>query len=164
MTEERAKELANLFLLSPLVAVGILGAFSTKQRKSIIERDKEYGMQNNKGGCQFPNTHDCNGDKQVQVHHILPQRYCAELGIDPDFEANGITLCEHAHQVIVHPDMVIAKRDYVKNGRSYAPIFEARADKLKNKEPYWVTIYDRAFHAVVTRSEQRKNATTTKTE
>ena len=63
----------------------LLTSFSFKptQRKAIVERDQEVGikLKGNKGGCQWPYPHDCNGDKRVNVHHSLPEMYQRRMRI-----------------------------------------------------------------------------------
>lgn len=142
----QAKELAWLAsILFP--AIGM--AFSQRQRQNIIERD------GNK--CQFPERHRCNGNQQLQVHHVIPQRYAKDvLHIDPDYEDNGITLCEYSHQNLVHPDMSKARKEYGKNKNSYKDTFEARQEQLRNRQIYWNDKWDRLFNSIVQKNKQRQ--------
>jgi 23S rRNA G2445 N2-methylase RlmL len=86
----------------------------------------------------------------------LPQGYCQEFGIDPDFDTNGIVLCENAHIKVLHPDADEAKRDF-RNGdkQAFEKLRKERSDKLKERVPYWVTDYDRALYATAVRNTQR---------
>lgn len=120
-------------------------AFTTEQRKAIKERDKNK--------CQFPAPHNCGG--QLEVHHILCQRYLTNLGVDPDFAENAITICRNAHQEKVHPDMKKARKEYRRNKNSYREIFEQRDEMLRNREIYWNPQYDRQMQVVALRNTQR---------
>ena len=123
-------------------------AFTSSQKKAIRERDGNR--------CQFPADHPCNEKAELQVHHIIPQRYAKEVGIeDPDFAENGITLCEISHQNKVHPDMQEAQQTYHKNPNSFAQAFQKRDDKLKSREVYWNTTWDRLLHVLAVRNTQR---------
>lgn len=141
----------------PLATVGLLVfasmfAFTKKQRDAIVERDG--------GKCQMPKKHRHKGG--LQVHHILPQRYCEKVGIeDPDYPENGITLCEEAHVGPngIHVDIYNAKKDYHKKkregGSSFGEAFEERDKKLDNREIYWDDTYDRQMSAIAVRNTQR---------
>jgi len=123
-------------------------AFTKKQREAILERD------GNK--CQFPAKHKHKGG--LQVHHIIPQRYAQEVGIeDPDFAENGISLCEDSHVGPngVHPDIFQAKKKYPTNPKAYVEVFSQRKEKLKKKEIYWDETWDRQMHVVAIRNTQK---------
>ena len=123
-------------------------AFTKAQRSAIVERDG--------GKCQFPADHPCNGQAQLQVHHIIPQRYAKEVGIEnPDFAENGITFCEISHQEKIHPDMFEARQHYHKDSGAYDKAFKEREEKLKRKETYWNTTWDRVLHVIAVRNTQR---------
>lgn len=146
----RAEILGSLIPLG-LFAIGFGMAFTQAQRRAIIERDK--------GVCQAPFAHKCDGseaipleDRSLQVHHILPQRYCEVVGIpNPDFAENGITLCKHSHigPQGIHPDIAHAhtKDDFKK-------VFEERNKKLENHEVYWDASHDRQMHAIAVKRTQ----------
>lgn len=154
---ERTNHLSELAKLLPylsLIAVSLL-AFNREQRAYIHERDERFGITTGKGGCQFPESHRCNGDDATQIHHIIPQRYAKELGIDPDFVENGITLCEYSHQNLIHPDMRSARSKYGGNKESYKEAFQQRAQQLAKRMVYWTTTWDRQLHTTIVRSEQR---------
>jgi hypothetical protein len=143
-----------------LAAIGLMVfawmAFTLKQKIWIRERDQEYGIKLNKGGCQFPEGHDCNGDKQtLQVHHVRPQRYMGLFGANPDYAENGISLCEHSHQGKVHPDMREARQGYGQDKNSYNKVFDQRAEKLKRGEIYWDDSWDRPMGTLAVRNTQR---------
>lgn len=135
-------------------ALVAFASFTLAQRKAILERDGHK--------CQAPIEHECNGspkmpeeDRKLQVHHLIPQRYSEVVGIpNPDFELNGLTLCEKFHQEVIHPDMIEAKKTYYKDKGAFKKVFEARNQKLKNKEVYWNTVYDRQLHVTAVRNSQ----------
>jgi len=139
-----------LMAVGSMVALAELSkfAFTSKQKRAIRERD---GHQ-----CNFPNGHDCNGHEQLHIHHLLPQRYCANLGIDPDYGENGLTICQNSHVQTIHPDMTQAKNEYRQGNKdAFAQKFEDREQALLNKEIYWNPDYDRAMIAVAIRNTQR---------
>jgi hypothetical protein len=151
--QRHKKEKLNLGV--PLATVGLfviasLGAFTRKQRDAIVERD------DNK--CQFPEHHKHKGG--LQVHHIIPQRYSEQLGIDPDFPENGLTLCEDSHHK-VHPDIKRAKQTYHQKKRvgesSFNEVFQERQEKIKNKEIYWDDSWDRKMSTTAVRNTQKKS-------
>ncbi len=120
-------------------------AFSLKQKKALDERDQ--------GRCNaaFEHTHE----GKLHRHHILPQGYCAQFGIDPDFAMNGIVLCENAHIKTIHPDAAEAKQKYRKGDKqAFAKLKGERHYKLIEKVPYWVTDHDRAMYAVAVKNTQ----------
>lgn len=125
-------------------------ALTKTQKTAIRERDDNR--------CQFPDhlnghKHECGGN--LNVHHILPQGYCNELNINPDFPENCLTLCENSHKLI-HPDMEYARKHWVPKGDSYLKVQEKRKDSLEHKEVYWVTTWDRAMSATAVRRTQQK--------
>lgn len=140
-------------------AMGLLSiafmAFSRAQKDYIRLRDRQFGIKSNKGGCQFPDKHPCNGDKCVQIHHVIPQKYAQRVGYFADVVENGITLCEHSHQRMIHGDMREARQDYHTDKNSYKKVFKKRKQKLDEKEIYWNDTWDRQLYVTVTRSEQR---------
>jgi len=124
-----------------------LCSFTKAQRQAILERDNHK--------CQFPADHPCNGKAQLQVHHILGQRYAKKLGFDPDFAENGITLCETAHQEIIHPDMKEAREHYHDDPLAYDKAFQKREELLDKKEITWNDKFDRVLHVMAIRNSQR---------
>lgn len=124
-------------------------AFTDQQKKWIRERDENK--------CNFPGHHRCNGKHgdNIHVHHIMPQRYCHEFNIDPDFPDNGISICENSHQHMIHPDMDKALRDYGSDKNSFSKAFSERNEKIQHREIYWVDKWDRAMQATVYRNTQR---------
>jgi len=107
--------------------------FSVKQRQAIRRRDNQE--------CQM----DCEaarfcgkGNDPLEVHHILPQAYSRQFGIDPDFAENAVSLCRTFHQKEIHTLSV------------------PEAQKaLRERRPYWNTAYDRTLHAIAVRNTQR---------
>jgi len=114
-------------------------AFSQKQRRAL--RDDRDGHM-----CQAVQIipHKCK-PKDLHVHHIIPQRYSQELGIDPDFPENALTICSNAHKEI-HPDMKKAGVIYHSDNHSFHRMFQEREEKLKNKTIYWRDTWDRQLH------------------
>lgn len=151
MTERKNRN--EFFLVSTaslgLLAISMFGAFTKRQREAILKRDD--------GECQFPEKHEHKGG--LQVHHIIPQRYAKEVGIeDPDYPENGITLCEEAHtgKNGIHPDISRAKKSYGKNKNAYNEVFQERQEKLKNRQVYWNTTWDRLMSVIAVRNTQKK--------
>ncbi|MCX7955963.1 MAG: hypothetical protein N2593_02580 [Patescibacteria group bacterium] len=153
---ENKSIIESLTYLIPLSSYGLffLGmAFSSSQKKAIKERDKNI--------CQFPDPHNCCGgldrsikERNLHVHHIIPQRYAKYLDIDPDFLENGITLCRNAH-MIIHPDM-----KQIRNKREFFNVINEREGKLKKGEIYWNSTWDSLFHDIVLRNSQKLNKST----
>ncbi len=134
------KELATNLLL------GTSWAFSLRQKKALDERD------GSKCNAPFKHTHE----GKLHRHHILPQGYCAEFGIDPDFAMNGIVLCEGAHIKTIHPDANEAKQKYRKGDKqAFTELKHERHDKLVEKVPYWQTEHDRSMYAIAVRNTQK---------
>ena len=141
-------ELASSLLSLGTLALGM--AFTSRQRKAILNRDHNI--------CQFPSPHECCGSKDkpkekriLHVHHVLPQRYCQELNINPDYDENGITICKSSHTGPkgIHPDIARAhtKEDFER-------VFKEREEKIKNKQPYRDTSHDRQLHALAVKNTQ----------
>lgn len=146
----QAKE---LIWLASIMTPAFLMAFSARQRENILDRDEHK--------CQFPARHRCNGKSRLEVHHVIPQRYAREvLNIDPDYEDNGITLCEHSHQTMVHPDMVEAKKTYHEKKKkgidSYKEAFKKRGELLQQRQIYWNSTWDRLFNAIVQKNKAKQ--------
>jgi len=144
------REIISLTNIDPAVYLAlfnfVLGmAFTRDQVLAIRERDKNK--------CQFPGPHNCSG--RLEVHHVLPQRYCSELNIDPDFAENGITVCESAHQGEIHPDMRKAKKEYWRDKKAFKKAFSLRDELLGSREIYWDPSHDRQMSAVAVRNTQR---------
>lgn len=116
---------------------------TAKQKESILKRDNYT--------CQAPVAHKCNGDqKTLNVHHIMPQRFCTKLGIAyqaTNSPCNLISICENFHVGYdgVHPDIAEGKRNFWKRDGSWERVFEERNNKLERCEPYWETSWDRLF-------------------
>ena len=136
------------------ISLGLLAlwmAFTARQKEHIKDRDNNL--------CQFPEKHKCNGSpsipekkRKLQVHHIIPQRYAEELGIDPDFEENGITLCSNIHisKEGIHTDIVNAHTK-----EEFAEAFAKRDKQLKERKIYWNAKWDRLLHTVAVKNTQR---------
>lgn len=154
MNKERIiRELTPIFISAIGLWAISLFAFTEKQKKEIRERD---------GGCMFPEKHPCNGkQKTLHVHHIIPQRYARAVGIEnPDFEENGISLCEYAHQRLIHPDMAEALQAYrAGDKQAFKKAFEKREEILSERKTYWNTTWDRQLHTIAVRNTQRHHGT-----
>lgn len=142
----------------PLTSLGLLVlgmAFTAKQKTFIRERDNNV--------CQFPDKHDCCGHagkpleaRKLHVHHIIPQRYAQEVGIeDPDYVENGITLCKNSHNgpLGIHPDIA-----GVRTKSEFKKVFDRRAELLKEKKIYWNDKWDRLLHVIAIKNTQRFEA------
>jgi hypothetical protein len=126
-----------------LLAIASMGAFTKKQRDSIVfDRDN--------GKCQHPDKHhNCKGG--LHCHHVIPQRYGKHIGLDDeiiDHPDNALTICEESHVGAngIHPDMWQAKREYNGTSSSFDKAFQERQRKLDNKEIYWDDQYDRQMN------------------
>lgn len=126
-------------------------AFTKAQRKSIAyERDG--------GKCRATVKHECNEAKGLEVDHIIPQRYAAEVGIDPDFPENALTKCKAAHN-IKHPDRISTLQKYhalkAQGINAFAVLGEERKKKLKEKVIYWNSANDRTDSVMAIRLTQQ---------
>lgn len=135
-----------------IIALGM--AYTEKQKRWIRERDKNM--------CQFPVSHKedsyrpCGKTKQLQIHHIIPQRWARDvLKMKPheiDTAENGITLCENHHQGFVHGiDMPEAKSNYHIDKQSYEKAFAKRNGLVAIGIAYWNTKWDDLFKRIATR-------------
>lgn len=126
------------------LSIGIL-AFTVRQREYIKDRDNHT--------CQHP---DCRNRKnqRLEVHHIIPQRYAKEIGIDPDFETNGLTLCKDCHSR-VHPDRQRALKGYHRDKNVFERLKVDRDALLRQKQIYWDATWDRIFTTTAVRNSQR---------
>lgn len=152
MTEKiRGKELVVFIASLGLLSQAFFAMpFTKRQKEWLDERD------NNK--CQAWWKHKCNDKlpKNRHKHHILPQRYCELLGIDPDFALNGITLCSNSHLGNIHPDIAQALKAYGKGDKqAIERVMKEREEKLSKKEIYWNSEHDRGLHAKATKNTQR---------
>lgn len=128
-------------------------AFTKKQRDSIaFERDN--------GECHAPFPHRCTEENGIEVHHVLPQRYGAAVGIDEEYidvPENAVSLCVSAHDMI-HPDRVEARKRYYEEktngGDSFQQMFDERKKKIDAREIYWNDEYDRQLRAVAIKQTQ----------
>lgn len=134
-----------------LFAIASMGAFTKKQRDSIVfDRDE--------GKCQHPDKHhNCRGG--LHCHHIIPQRYGKHVGLDDetiDSAENALTICEESHvgRNGVHPDIYQAKRRYDGTSKAFDETFQERQRKLDNGEIYWDDEYDRQMHVQATKRTQ----------
>ena len=131
-------------IISALYIFGM--AFSLRQKKALDARDNSR--------CQAPFKHEHKG--ALHRHHILPQGYCLQFKIDPDFAMNGIVICENAHIKTLHPDAAEAKQNFRKGDKkAFEKLRTERHDKLIEKVPYWKTEHDRALHAIAVRNTQK---------
>lgn len=129
-------------LIGPLGLLAIatlvsLGAYSEKQKTAIKERDQD--------SCQFPGEHNCGG--KIIIHQIIPPKYAKKFNINPDFAENGLTICRNA-QKLIYPDTSVETANIPE-------AIKTRNIKLNQRQPYWVTIFDRAMSAVAVRNTQQ---------
>lgn len=165
MNKERAKRhFIDLDKVVESVFALCLLSFTEKQKKALNERDTKYGVEikGNKGSCQFPFPHKCNGDQGTHLHHILPQRYALTYGVNPDFATNGIRICKGVHiensdkDIVIHPDTREAKKAYnAGNKKAYDEMMEDRKAKIEEKTPYWNYHYDRPMQVVALKNTQK---------
>ncbi len=129
------------------ITSGLIGlTFTDRQKKALRNRDLMFEISGNKGGCQFPLPHSCNGNRRKEEHHILPQGYCSRLGIDPDYAENGITVCSHAHDII-HPDRIKARQSYHQDKNSFKELHQERGKLMDERKIYWNDEFDRQLEA-----------------
>jgi hypothetical protein len=132
---------------NPRVWEQAYNAFTPRQREAIRKRDHYK--------CQFPDKHDCGG--RHEVHHVLPQGYAKEVGVDPDYPENALTICKNAHEKI-HPDSGAARRSWKPKSDVFVRVQEARKEKLAHREIYWNPTWDRQMTVVAVRNTQRARA------
>lgn len=134
----------KLELWLPLAAVGLFAisffALSKKQRDATLERDGHK--------CRATVKHECNEkDHPLEVDHILPQRYLALFGVDPDWPGNVLSKCRNAHD-IKHPDRIPARKKYHQLKEqgidSFKQLGAERNKKLEERLIYWNDQNDRA--------------------
>ena len=135
---------AKLVAENSWMAIGFL-AFTVKQREYIKRRDNET--------CQHPECRNRH-NQRLEVHHVIPQRYAKEMGIDPDFETNGLTLCKDCHSR-VHPDRTKALRGYHRDKTVFSRLGIDRDKLLRQKQIYWDDRWDRVFNTTAIRNSQR---------
>lgn len=144
MERERIEQLLSLTSLG-ILALALPLAFTKRQRDAIaLERDG--------GHCVAPFEHECNEGNGLEVHHVIPQRYGYRVGLtesELDMPENAVTLCKNGHNVI-HPDRVQALHTYhqakAEGRNTFDELGKAREETLNRREPYWVTVFDRALH------------------
>lgn len=131
---------------------------------AIVNRDAEFGtkIKGNKGGCQYPLPHKCDGDKGVQVHHVRPVGYCDKLDVDPNYAYNGLSICKIAHvsEDGVHPDTAEALKKYRGNGvkgdrDAFKRMSDVRKEKLAERVIYWDPKADRPMDMLAIRNTQK---------
>lgn len=120
------------------VALGIMVyamCYSSEQRAAIRRRDGQR--------CQMDcdkATH-CNPQAPLEIHHLIPQAYARQFGIDPDFPENGISLCRDFHQKELHGISV--------------PSAQAA---IRERRVFWNEKFDRMLKAIAIRNTQRATA------
>lgn len=127
-----------------LTSLLILNAVLTPRQRYAIREERDEGR------CQAPAEHDCGG-KNLQVHHISPQRWEADIFIPEDVRdrpENLITLCENFHAKEVHPDIETARRNYGMDKKSYQKTFQYRNELVAERKPYWNQEHDVAMFSV----------------
>jgi len=114
-----------------------------EQKQAIKARDHYH--------CNFPGEHECKGRKEI--HRILPQWYCNEMGIGPNFPENLITICESAH-LMIHPDIEHVRHHWQPHSEEYQRIFKQRRELLDSRQIYWVDDWDRQLLVLAIRNTQ----------
>ena len=132
--------LAPLGLLT-VAALVSLAAYSEKQKTALKERDHH--------SCQFPAEHDCGGE--LLIHQIIQPKYAKKFGINPDYATNGLTICRQAQQLI-YPDIQVPAEEI-------PAVIKERNVKFNQRQPYWVTVFDRAMNATAVKNTQQAEAT-----
>lgn len=112
--------------------IGIAMCFSIKQRAAIRRRDEQT--------CQMDcsKARFCNPQSPLEIHHVIPQAYARQFGIDADFPENGVSLCRDFHQKEIHNMTVLEAQ---------------RA--LCDRKVYWNDAHDRSLRAIAVRNTQR---------
>lgn len=144
LTKPEMLELSQIIAKNMFLAVGFL-CFTVRQREHIKRRDNFI--------CQHPECRD-RKNARLEVHHVIPQGYAKAVGIDPDFETNGITLCRTCHSR-VHPDRLQALSTYKRDRNSFGKLRIDRDALIKQRQVYWETIWDRQFLATAVRNTQK---------
>jgi len=132
-------------------------SLSEKQKQWIHKRDAEE--------CQFPDFEKgqlakCGNERQLEVHHILCQRYAQGLlGMSEqeiDDPRNLILICKAHHDGVVHPDVYTALDEYRQgNKNSFKEMQENRDRIVAEGDIYWNDTYDEALKYV---AEERTDA------
>lgn len=118
---------------------------TSNQRKFILERDEYH--------CHFPirytdySYRPSRRTDKLQIHHIVAYRFAQEyLGWSVDqinSPYNLITLSEHYHIGVIHPDIVVAKEKYRQGDKeAFNYCFSHRRKLCDEGKPYWFTLYD----------------------
>ncbi len=148
----------------------VVAALNFKQRQTIRERDREFGYKGNKGGCQFPLNHNCNGDKRVEVNHIFPRKYLLAMGIEnPDNKPELLlTICQNSHTGDpsnghhvdpIHPDIRDARKNYATDKQSIAKAIEVQKEKQAERVVFWndSNRLDQKQIIIATRNNEKKD-------
>lgn len=139
------RQIENQVAFSLAVTAGVVMlatmALSPEQRRAIRDRDDNR--------CQAPHPESDgptpHGGKGLEVHHISPQRWEADMGIPEevrDRPENLLTVCEKFHREHIHPDMETARKEYGMDKNSYKKAFQYRNEQVARREPYWNTEFD----------------------
>lgn len=141
---------------NPWILTGLM-AFTIRQKNWLRERDNGICV-----AYQLRIPHQCNASpdmpadkRKTEIHHLKPQRYLKEFGINPDYELNGCTLCQNFHRHHIHPDMGTAIRNYHRDKGGIAQVQKDRDRAIKNRVIYWVDTHDRALSTKVVQNSQR---------
>jgi len=116
-------------------------AYSLEQKKWFHHRDQDR--------CQFPiwdskrrQWRICGSTVELQVHHIIPQRFSiATRGCTLDIATNGILICLECHKKI-HKDLAQAFNAYHADQHSFSKMIHRRDERMKRGEIYWDSQYD----------------------
>lgn len=114
-------------------------SLNNKQREAIHIRDHN--------SCQFPIQHECNSNKRTnQVHHIKNEMAAHYANLPNewiDAPENVITLCEHVHKEIIHPDTHLTFLQYRSgNKNAFKDMQERRRGVMEDGRDYHFNVYD----------------------
>jgi hypothetical protein len=114
-----------------------MAGFTHKQVLWIRERDRHR--------CQFHIPHKCFG--RLEVHHLRPQIFCIIVHKLPDIRfnvpCNALTVCQNAHQTILHPDTHYYLEEYRKGDHeAFEKMQKRRKDYCLQGVRYWVDTWD----------------------
>lgn len=116
--------------------------------------------------CQFPirftseTYRPSRRTDNLQIHHIVPYRY-AQVILNWDTESinapeNLITLSEHYHVGVIHPDIFVAKEKYRQGDKqAFEYCFAHRRRLCDDGGIYWYNAYDDVLKKIATERTAR---------
>ena len=136
--------------------------FTKRQREWFLRRDGHRCMF---CVCVEGKWVRCNKTTGLQIHHILPRGFasmhCHDFAING--RTNGITLCELHHighgadcdTYVIHPDNIVAFKEYATDHSSFSRMMERREAKNRLGVPYWNTLFDWMLNLLAVRQTKR---------